>query len=765
MQEPTIYRAPVTSADPGDQPTSDEITGYQNMTVIDSAPEKSDDGYRDFVIPEDRKLGVFSTTLLIINRVVGTGIYSTPSAIITNTDNVGATLLFWVLGGMMTFALFVYLEFGTALPRSGGEKVYLERVYQKPRYLATCIFAVQFVLFAVSTGNTISFASYIFKAALGDTASIENGATSDVRTRSIAVGAITLVCLIHAFLPKTGIWLSNILGCFKLVLLLLVVCAGFAALNGHIANPALRPDNFSTFQGQGTIMKAPDTKAAGSYAIALLQVLYAYSGWENANYVLTEVRDAPRTLKIAAPMAIASVTLLYVLANIAFFAAMSKQQIADSKVIVAAAFFENVWGEGTFTKRVVPIFIALSALGNVFAQSFAMPRVKQELAKEGILPFSRVFASDWPFKAPSGAILLHWIFTVVFILGSVTSDSYTFVTNVFIYTGNWIKLLIGVGLLYLTFKVSEGWREQRTTFRSYPLLTIFWIISLLYSVGAPFAPNRMIDAVPFWVVPTLGTSMLAIGVAYWMVWANLMPLIGFQIQHEVIQLPDGSERVKYVHVPRQRVPRLRRSRVTYGFVYLAYCTLKNNEATSFPPIAGSVGSDPGGPPFLPPTPPPPSWAFHLSAEARRPYTHPDCSSRFPKKSFDTQITSVMSWDLLQRFFDSDVFNSNPFLSVSYLSRYADHVGIHYVLCNKLRQFPYEDIEFFLPQLCHLIISVDNESMALEEFLLDLCEESVTAALLVRFARYPSEEAAKPPLDITIIRPPINWRPPAGIQYD
>ncbi|EPE03161.1 phosphatidylinositol 3 [Ophiostoma piceae UAMH 11346] len=89
----------------------------------------------------------------------------------------------------------------------------------------------------------------------------------------------------------------------------------------------------------------------------------------------------------------------------------------------------------------------------------------------------------------------------------------------------------------------------------------------------------------------------------------------------------------------------------------------------------------------------------------------------------------MSWDLLQRFLDSDVFNSNPFLSVSYLSRYADHIGIHHVLCNKLRQFPYEDIEFFLPQLCHLIISVDNDSMALEEFLLDLCEESVTAALL------------------------------------
>jgi hypothetical protein len=75
----------------------------------------------------------------------------------------------------------------------------------------------------------------------------------------------------------------------------------------------------------------------------------------------------------------------------------------------------------------------------VFAQSFAMPRVKQELAKEGVLPLSRFWASDWPFNAPTGAIFLHWIFTSALILGSQTSDGYVFVTNVFIYSGNWIK--------------------------------------------------------------------------------------------------------------------------------------------------------------------------------------------------------------------------------------------------------------------------------------------------------------------------------------
>ncbi|KAH0544890.1 hypothetical protein FGG08_000970 [Glutinoglossum americanum] len=89
----------------------------------------------------------------------------------------------------------------------------------------------------------------------------------------------------------------------------------------------------------------------------------------------------------------------------------------------------------------------------------------------------------------------------------------------------------------------------------------------------------------------------------------------------------------------------------------------------------------------------------------------------------------MSWDLLKRFIESDHFNHDPFLSVAYLSRYADHVGIQYVLCSKLRNFGSEEIDFFLPQLCHLLVSVENESMALEEFIIDLCEESVNGALL------------------------------------
>lgn len=120
---------------------------------------------------------------------------------------------------------------------------------------------------------------------------------------------------------------------------------------------------------------------------------------------------------------------------------MSKLEIAEAKIVVAAQFFENVWGESNFVTKVVPLFIGLSSLGNAFAQSFAMPRVKQELAKEGVLPWSRLWASDWPFNSPTGAIFLHWIFTIIFILGSHTDDVYAFTTNVFVYSGNWIKCM------------------------------------------------------------------------------------------------------------------------------------------------------------------------------------------------------------------------------------------------------------------------------------------------------------------------------------
>ncbi|KAK9366467.1 kinase-like domain-containing protein [Lipomyces kononenkoae] len=84
-------------------------------------------------------------------------------------------------------------------------------------------------------------------------------------------------------------------------------------------------------------------------------------------------------------------------------------------------------------------------------------------------------------------------------------------------------------------------------------------------------------------------------------------------------------------------------------------------------------------------------------------------------------------NLLLRFIGSHHFSL--FLCISYLARYADNIGIHYHLCQKLHSFSYLEIEFFLPQLCQIILTVPTESVALEEFLLEMCNRSTHSAVL------------------------------------
>ena len=89
-----------------------------------------------------------------IGRIIGTGIFSTPSSIVSSVGSVGAAMLLWVLGLLLAMAgLCVWLEFACMIPRIGGEKVYLEAAYKRPPLLITTLFAIQ----AIALGFTGKF--------------------------------------------------------------------------------------------------------------------------------------------------------------------------------------------------------------------------------------------------------------------------------------------------------------------------------------------------------------------------------------------------------------------------------------------------------------------------------------------------------------------------------------------------------------------------------------------------------------------------------
>lgn len=274
-----------------------------------------------------------------------------------------------------------------------GEKNYLERVYRRPLYLATSVLASQMILLGFSSGNSLAFGRYVLFASGSE-------APDGWAARGIGIACATFSVGLHAVFPKWGIRLVNVLGVFKVVILLLIVFSGFAALAGHrrVPNPHNFDHSFRIEEGEGY-------GAGGAYAYsnALLNVVYSYKGWENANYVVSELKHPKKTLAVAAPLAIGGVTILYILANVAYFAAIPKAELATSEVLVAGLFFRNVFGNSAGA-RSLPAFVALSNLGNVLAVSFAHARLNQELAKEGLLPFSRVWASNNPFNAPAASV-------------------------------------------------------------------------------------------------------------------------------------------------------------------------------------------------------------------------------------------------------------------------------------------------------------------------------------------------------------------------
>ncbi|PVH93286.1 high-affinity methionine permease-like protein [Periconia macrospinosa] len=492
-----------------------------------------------YAFDDSRKLGVTGSVFLILNKMIGTGIFSTPSGIFAATGSVGVSLFLWIIGGILTFAgLSVFLEFGLAIPRSGGEKNYLERVYRKPKYLATCVLAAQMLLLGFSSGNSLAFGRYVLFAS-GSTA------PDGWQARGIAIACVTFSTLLHSTFPKWGIRLFSVLGVFKVVILIFIVFSGFAALAGRLKIP--EPHNFdNAFR-----LEVGDGYGGGgayAYCTALLRIVYSYKGWENANYVLGEIKNPQRTLKVAAPLAIGGVTILYVLANVAYFAAIPKSELANSEVIVAGVFFKNVFGDSA-AARSLPAFVALSNLGNVLAVSFAHARLNQEFAKEGLLPYSKFWASNKPFNAPAPALFLHWLITVIVLVAPPAGPAYNFITDLYTYPGAWINGFVAAGLIYLQYSKRERWTSPWHTYL--PISVLYFAANAFLAI-VPFIPpdgDWNAEGYPYFVFPIVGVGVLLLGGVYWTAWTKIWPKLGgYKIVSERYEDEAGVEHVRYVKV-------------------------------------------------------------------------------------------------------------------------------------------------------------------------------------------------------------------------
>lgn len=272
-----------------------------------------------------------------------------------------------------------------------------------------------FVLLTHFAGNCIAFAKLVLQA-------FEPGDVNpDYRLQKfVALCLLTFVCLLHTFSTKWGVAVNNMLAIYKVTLVTFIIMVGFAAMGGARGKDVSWGDNehYGLINFKDAMVTEP--RSMLEYASAILGVLWAYTGWENANYVLSEVRR-PRgressVFKVASFSAISIVTVLYVLANVAYFTVLTDAEMLEEGEMVAAKFFNKVFGEGWFVQRGLKVMVALSILGNFVSSTYGLARVKQEIAKMRILPFSKFFARQSHYNTPVGALVLHWIVAATFIV-------------------------------------------------------------------------------------------------------------------------------------------------------------------------------------------------------------------------------------------------------------------------------------------------------------------------------------------------------------
>jgi APA family basic amino acid/polyamine antiporter len=326
-----------------------------------------------------RRIGLASASALVVASMVGAGVFTTSGFALADLGSLGGVLWAWGLGGITAgCGALCYGALARAIPESGGEYTFLARtLHPLAGFLAGWISLV--------AGFTVPIAV----AALGLQAYLASTFAIWGDPRFVGTGAILLAAFLHGLRLRPGLWAQNAAVGLKLCLIMAFVAIGTWRL-------LERPDEPIP---PGVIM-APGAPPLGAFAVSLVWISFAYSGWNAAVYVAGEVRDPERNLPRALLAGCALVTLLYLALNAVFVHAAAPAELAG-EIEVGAIAAEALGGPSL--RRLLALIVALALFTSVSSLVMSGPRVYARMAQDDVFP--RFFACEG--EVPERAIALQ----------------------------------------------------------------------------------------------------------------------------------------------------------------------------------------------------------------------------------------------------------------------------------------------------------------------------------------------------------------------
>jgi len=417
-----------------------------------------------------RQLGAFDAAAIVISNVIGGGIFFVPVIVAQLVPSPGALIAVWIAGGVLALAgAMAYAELAAVRPHAGGEYIYLRDAFGPLAAFLTGWTSFIAVFSGAIAASAVALADYVTRFVPG----AARGRTA------IALIAIAVLTLVHVRGLGPGRLVQNILTGLKVGGIVLIVALGFGVGHGEPSN----------------LVTAASVKAV-PWLLALVPVMFSYSGWNAAVYVAEEVREPSRNVPLALGLGTLAVVALYVLLNALYLYAMPIGALAAvpaGRLMDTAA--ERLFG---FTAaNLLALFTIVSLSASVSAMVLAGPRVYFAMARDGM--FVRAAGRVHPrFHTPAAAIIAQSLWSAVLVLSGTLSQLVS-------YTGFAVVLFSAVAVVALfVLRRRDGNAPRAFSAIGYP-----WAPALFVAASAVMLANEV------WrnPVPTLaGAALIAAGV-------------------------------------------------------------------------------------------------------------------------------------------------------------------------------------------------------------------------------------------------------------
>ena len=441
----------------------------------------------------ERRLGPLDAAAIIVSNVIGGGILFTPPQIAALVPGAALFLSTWVAGGALAFAgAMAYAELAALRPRAGGEYVYLREAFgPAAAFLTGWTSFVAGFSGAIATSATV-MVFYLGRFAPGVAGrapwlvlpivpgvvarQIDFAPQLTVSAQTMtAVAIIAAMAWLHLRGVGPGRVVGNLLASLKVTALVSFITVGFSFGTGSFAH-----------------LRESAPVAPAGWLLALIPVMFTYSGWNAASYVAEEVRDPGRNVPRALALGTGAVIAIYLLLNVLYLYVIPAGELATIRGSVLDVIADRLLGGAAGGIMGVVSIVSLAA--SISAMTFAGPRVYYAMARDGLF-FSRAGVVHPRYRTPAAAIVAQAIWSSLLVL-TAAADA---LVN---YTGFAIVLFSGVAVVAL-FVLRRKEPEADRPFRAwgyliapaiYAIASVLILVNGLYRAPGPTGAGALIIA-------------------------------------------------------------------------------------------------------------------------------------------------------------------------------------------------------------------------------------------------------------------------------